>query len=227
MSTENFGGDYFLGLEGEKGALAKGSIMPPRYYQIALDIASKIVSGSLKENTRITGRSLLSTTYAVSPETIRRSMRLLADMGIVEVKSNSGTTILSREKAVKYVEKFKTKQNARVLKKRLGELLSEREAVDKKIVTIINEIMNISEYLRDIDPLQNYELEIPEGSPLIGKTIEELKFWQNTGATIIAIKRGGQLILSPGPYASFGAGDIAVVSGDAGAVERVKDFIGE
>ncbi|WP_369074759.1 cation:proton antiporter regulatory subunit, partial [Klebsiella pneumoniae] len=34
----------------------------------------------------------------------------------------------------------------------------------------------------------------------MGKTAAETKFWQNTGATIVAIKRGDELIISPGPY---------------------------
>ena len=68
----------------------KSSVSAPIYSQIALDIAYKIARGDLKENSKLTGRSLLSTSYAVSPETIRRSMRMLADVGIVDVKNNSG-----------------------------------------------------------------------------------------------------------------------------------------
>lgn len=31
----------------------------------------------------------------------------------------------------------------------------------------------------------------------IGQTAAQTKFWQNTGATIVAIKRGEELIISP------------------------------
>ena len=34
---------------------------------------------------------------------------------------------------------------------------------------------------------------------IIDKTISETKFWQNTGATIIGIRRDDKLMLSPGP----------------------------
>ena len=41
-----------------------------------------------------------------------------------------------------------------------------------------------------------------------------MKFWQNTGATIIGIRRKGELIISPGPYASFEEGDTVLVVGE-------------
>ncbi len=43
-------------------------------------------------------------------------------------------------------------------------------------------------------------------TPLIGKSIGELKFWQSTGGTIVAIRRGQTVILSPGPYAELFGG---------------------
>ena len=73
--------------------------------------------------------------------------------------------------------------------------------------------------------MQNYEIEVSEGSSLIGKTIEDSNFWQNTGATIVAIRRQEKIILSPGPYASFLLGDIIVVVGDVSMSDRVKSYI--
>lgn len=43
----------------------------PVYARIALDLARKIASGELAAGSRLSGRSLLSSTYRVSPETIR------------------------------------------------------------------------------------------------------------------------------------------------------------
>ena len=50
----------------------------PRYLTIAVDIATRIASGSILEGEK-PGRSILSTEYNVSPETIRRSAALLSD----------------------------------------------------------------------------------------------------------------------------------------------------
>ena len=78
----------------------------PVYAQIALDIASRIAREDLKENTRISGRSLMSSEYGVSPETIRRSLGLLEETGIVEVRHNSGAIIKSKQQALLYLERF-------------------------------------------------------------------------------------------------------------------------
>ena len=61
-----------------------------QYTRIAISLAERIASGQLKEGDKISGRSKLSPEYNVSPETIRRALRLLADMKVVEVKEQSG-----------------------------------------------------------------------------------------------------------------------------------------
>ena len=50
-----------------------------QYTRIAISLAERIASGQLKEGDKISGRSKLSPEYNVSPETIRRALRLLAD----------------------------------------------------------------------------------------------------------------------------------------------------
>ena len=47
-------------------------------------------------------------------------------------------------------------------------------------------------------------------------------FWNNTGATIIAIKRHGSTILSPGPHAQFFAGDCILIVGDETSYKKAK-----
>jgi K+/H+ antiporter YhaU regulatory subunit KhtT len=60
---------------------------------------------------------------------------------------------------------------------------------------------------------------------MIGKTISQMKFWQNTGGTIIAIRRDNSIVLSPGPYAELKNGDVIVVVGDEGTLNRVNNFL--
>ena len=55
----------------------------PIYHKIALDIANKIHLGEIKEGSLLKGRSSLAATYNVSPETIRRAMKILEDLGVV------------------------------------------------------------------------------------------------------------------------------------------------
>ena len=64
-----------------------------------------------------------------------------------------------------------------------------------------------------------------ENCKYIGKTSGETKFWQNTGATIVAVKRGEELIISPGPYIEFLAGDLLLVVGDKHIYNSVPAFL--
>lgn len=200
-------------------------IGPPVYSQIALDIAVRIARGDLKENTKISGRSKMASEYNVSPETIRRSFQLLQDMKIIEVLQSSGAIIKSRDNALKYIERNNIGNDFRNLKRELNSLLKERSNMDKRINEIIDQVIDYSERFRNIKPLYTLEFEIPKNSSILKKSITETNFWQNTGATIVAVKRLDDIILSPGPYFVFEPHDVIVVTGDMGISQRIQDLI--
>lgn len=201
------------------------STVPPIYSRIALDIATKIARGEIKEGTKLSGRSLTSSQYRVSPETIRRSFRLLSDMEIVDIQKNSGAVILSKSRAAEYVKKFETKADMALLLKKLNQLFEERDNLNDQIREMIKQIIDISERFRNSDPLRSYEFLIPNDSPILGKTVADSMFWQNTGATIVALRRDDKITLSPGPYAIFSEGDSIIVSGETDIADRVEAFI--
>ncbi|MHB1454585.1 MAG: TrkA C-terminal domain-containing protein [Saccharofermentanales bacterium] len=200
---------------------------PPVYSQIALDIAVRIARGDLKENARIPGRSLMAGEYHVSPETIRRSFQILADMKIIEVTPSSGSIVISRENAASYIEKYNIGKDFRSLRHELRVLMNERDTMNTKIIEIIDHILDISERFRNTNPLLTMEFEIPAHSPLVGKSVSETNFWHQTGATIVAIKREGKMIISPGPYAVFCSHDIIIVTGDTGVSRRIDVLISQ
>ena len=76
------------------------TVVPSQYLQIALDIAGRIACGELPEGSRIYGRSVMASEYNVSPETIRRALRLLADMKVVDIQKQSGVQVLSADSAL-------------------------------------------------------------------------------------------------------------------------------
>lgn len=197
----------------------------PIYSQIAFDIALRVARAELKENTKIYGRSVMSSEYGVSPETIRRSLKLLSDMGIVEVRHNSGAIILSREKAKQYILRFNEHKDVRMLQKQLKELILQQEKKNKEILNVTETLINTNEKFSKHNPFQIYEADVPSNSPLLGRSLTDLKFWQETGATIIAIRRDDKIILSPGPYAVLQELDILIFVGDISTVDSVKDFI--
>lgn len=203
----------------------KEGITSPIYSQVAFDIALRISRGELKENTKIYGRSVMSSEYGVSPETIRRSLKLLSDMGIVEVRHNSGAIILSREKANQYILRFNKNKDVRMLQKELKELISQQEKANREILNVTEALINNNEKFSKHNPFKIYEAEVQDSSPLMGKTLSELKFWQETGATIIAIRRDDKIILSPGPYAVLQQNDILIFVGDISTVDSVEAFL--
>ena len=82
---------------------------------------------------------------------------------------------------------------------------------------------HVFDYIRLTDDHSIYETAVPHS--WVGKTIGQLKFWQNTGATIVAIRSEGEILLSPGPDAVLRPYDILVVTGEPQILEQVRNYI--
>ena len=197
----------------------------PQYMRIAASVAERIAEGQFAEGEKLSGRSKLSSEYAVSPETIRKAVQLLRDMRVVSVKEQSGVYVLSADSARRYLQTMQAR-NALVDKKyRLRALLEQQEALTKQVSELCRSILD-----EGILPVQaeqslpNYAVRVPAGWAEAGRNLGELHFWQATGATVVAIRRGGTTILSPGPYAELYAGDSVVFVGDADTREAVARY---
>ena len=202
------------------------AVVPAQYLQIALDLATRIAQGELPEGSRIYGRSVMASEYGVSPETIRKALRLLADMKVVEVKPQSGAVVLSADSARRYIENFDEGADVQSLRRQLKDLMAESAEVNRRMSETVSALVKSQETFAAADqPLPNYEVPVPQGSPLIGKNIGELQFWQSTGGTIVAIRRGQTVILSPGPYAELYAGDVIILVGSPAAAEAANRFV--
>ena len=152
-------------------------------------------------------------------------MKLLKDMHIVDIKQNSGAFVLSAENAKEYVAKFGEQNNIRSMQKKLINLIEQQKNTNQQIIDIADSILRINEKFSETNPFNNYEVVIPTNSGIIGHTLGELNFWQETRATVIAIRRGDQIILSPGPYVLFEAEDTIIFVGDISSIKAVTDFI--
>ncbi len=203
----------------------KQTVVPSQYLQIALDVARRVARGELNEGERIYGRSVMASEYNVSPETIRRALRLLADMKVVEVKPQSGVVVLSADSARRYIENFEDGTDVRALKGQMNELMKEYEDLHRRMERTMAALLKGRETFTSEEPLPNYEVEVPAGSPLVGKSIGTLKFWQATGGTIVGIRRGQKVILSPGPYAELYDGDVIVLVGTPEAAEAARHLV--
>lgn len=199
----------------------------PVYQQIAIDLANRIANDELPLGSKIYGRSKLAGEYKVSPETIRRAMILLEDMDIVEVNQGSGIIVKSRDGAFKYIEKFKVLESMNSLKNDLLNLNKEKRIIDDKLELTINKILDFSQKFKSTNPFAPLEIKILKNAKIINKSISEVKFWQNTGATIVGIRRKHKMILSPGPYAIFLPDDVIVVIAEESVYERINKFLYE
>ncbi|MDE8052533.1 TrkA C-terminal domain-containing protein [Erysipelothrix rhusiopathiae] len=196
-----------------------------RYQQIALDIAARIARNDLREGERISGRSILSSEYGVSPETIRRAISLLEEVEVVHVANNYGVIIGSKEAAIAYLDSFSSVTDVTQLKHRLNALMDKRHEIDEEIRTIISQIVDLSGRFSFSDPLKRFEFTLHSGSKLIGQTIGSSAFYQTTKMTIIALNRQGTMILSPGPDAIFEENDVLVVVGHVADVVKVEMLV--
>ena len=192
----------------------------PQYQRIAYDIASRVASGEILVKKKMSGRSLLASEYGVSPETIRRALKLLSDMKVVEIRAGSGVFALSRESARQYLKSREGEEERKGLEMRFRELVTRHSDLSLEILDIASEMTRAEKIQKPQMPY--YEEKVEPGSRLIGKSIGKLQFWQTTGATIVGIRRGKRVILSPGPNAELYDGDGLIFVGEPGAVERVR-----
>jgi K+/H+ antiporter YhaU regulatory subunit KhtT len=204
--------------------ITSGQIIIARYLKIAVDIAARIVSGSLSQGDKLKGRSVLSTEYNVSPETIRRAISILSDKGVVEVNAGSGIVVLSKEKAIEFVKSFKDDESLSDMNSALSDLFEKRKALEEEIAHTTKRIIDMYKYRRS-DLITPVEIIIPPDSHVIGKSIGALQIWHNTGATIIGIIQGSSVIISPGPYYEFAPNDSVLIVGDENVIQRFNVFI--
>ena len=200
------------------------SVNPPVYSQVAFDVASKIASGDIREGDRFTGRSLMGSQYGVSSETIRRAMRHLSDMGIISVQNNVGSTVLSQKRAREYVEQYQEDKDLRALKAELREMLAQRDALNEKINATVQRIIDLGERFWRSDWMRTYEFRVSDG-PAAGQSIGGLQFRQRTGATIVAVRSGETVLLSPSPQTVLHSGDVLVVACELEQIEAVSDLL--
>lgn len=203
----------------------ESKVNEPIYKQIALDIAGRIYNNDIKIGEKIHGRSTLASNYNVSPETVRKAVKLLEDMKVVSSSKGSGVTIISKDNAYNFINRFHSIESVTSLKHDIESLMEEKKAIEKNIGEMIDRIVDYSNRLRYTNPLTPIEIELPKECNLIGKSVSESKFWQNTKATIVAIRRNGELIISPGPYLVFEKGDNLLVVGEEDILKKIEIFL--
>jgi K+/H+ antiporter YhaU regulatory subunit KhtT len=194
------------------------------YQKIALSIAQDIVDGKYAVGEKLSGRSTLASRYKVSSETIRKAMAVLQDVQVVSIKPSSGICIQSALKAKAFLEQYTSAHSIKELRNDLLEWLQRQKQETDAMRSTMRKLLDMTERQEAISPFTPFTFKLLASMNHIGQTSSDLQFWQVTGATIIAILRGDEMLLSPGPYAEFLEGDLLYFIGPKESYERVKNL---
>lgn len=200
-------------------------ITTPKYQQIAADMASKIAAGNYKVGEKIYARSSIASQYGVSSETARRAICVLSDLNIVESTKGSGVLITSYENAVTFINQYKEIETINDIKQDILSSAQRQKNELEYFSKCLSDLIERTDRFRSVNPFMPFQIDITNETLLLNKSISDLNFWQNTAATIVAIKRKESILMSPGPYAVLEEKDILFFVGDDDCYERVKNFI--
>ena len=197
----------------------------PKYQQIAIEVAYRILNGELSEGERIFGRSAIASQYNVSPETARRAFCILSDLDIVIAEKGSGMYIKSKENAAAFIRQFSKQKNIESIKDEIAQSIKHQMEEMERLNSSLSDLIAATEHYSSMNPLAPYNVRITSSCQYLGKTIQDIQLWQHTGATLVAIKREGNLLLSPGPYAILMENDIIYFIAQDLADKKVIDFL--
>lgn len=210
-----------------KTAKKKEYVYDSRYQQIAVEIAERIAAGIYDVGEKINARSTLASNFNVSPETARKAVNILVDLGIMSIRQGSGTYVVSKEKAQLFVERYRNVFSVQQLRQDIEESVAIQQKELAKFSKLLDTLVSQTKMNHAPEPFVPYELKIDRKCVCIGSTIGEMNIWQQTGATIVAIKRGSSHIVSPGPYEQIARGDVIYFVGNDLSEQRMENILFE
>ncbi len=197
----------------------------PVYLQVAYDVAVRIAREEICIGQKISGRTTLASEYSVSPETIRKSMKLLEEVKVVEVRHGNGVYVISSDYAESFIEQYKMKVSISELKEELLQLMSQRNEIENKMNQAMNSIVDYTSRFKNSDLISVNEFLLVADDKGIEKSIQELQLWKHTGITIVGVKRDGIMNLSPSPTFTIKANDRLFYVGAPKSSLRLGDFL--
>lgn len=196
-----------------------------KYQQIAVEIAQRIAEGQYPVGTRLNARSTLAGNFNVSPETARKAINILEDLNIMEARHGSGSYVASAKNAVLFLKQYSSVHSIQETRQ---ELLSSIDKQQQELLHFSSLLEHLVKQIRRsnrINALIPFEIAVPESSGKIGRSIGELNLWHITGATVVAIQRGDEVIVSPGPYEIFQANDLLYFVGNEVTKQRMMNLL--
>ncbi|EHJ56472.1 hypothetical protein HMPREF9318_00529 [Streptococcus urinalis FB127-CNA-2] len=195
-----------------------------KYQKIAVAVAQRIADGDYVVGEKLKSRTTIASTFNVSPETARKGLNILADLNILTLKHGSGAIVLSKEKAMDFIDQYESIHSIAVIKENIRDNIRQQQKDLNALELLVNDFLMQSQSISKQYPLMTYEIIASKPTEIFGKSIGELNLWQQTGATVVAIEHNGELLKSPGPYAVIEKGDHIYFVGDDDVYSRMKTF---
>ena len=147
------------------------------------------------------------------------------DCAIVAIGDNLGDSVLAtmnlKELGVPYIVCKASNETHREVLKKLGAdrvLIPEREQADRLAKSLASH--NVLDY---IELSEDYGIvDVPAPNAWFNKSLIELNVRAKMGLNILAIKREGQIFVSPNAAFCIREGDVIVVLGDTAALKAVQ-----
>lgn len=86
-------------------------------------------------------------------------------------------------------------------------------------------VERFADLTKEIPGLSSANIDVAPGSPYDGRTLGDTRSRTLTGASIVAIARGDNVIASPGPAEVLRAGDTLVVVGTSTGIDGVRRIL--
>ena len=181
-----------------------------------------------RDETRIAAIADLVTHAVVADTTDERALKRIGvrnfDCIIIsvgdDIRTSILTTVLVKEQGAQYViAKASDRLHARLLEKTGADkvVLPEHEAGVRLARSLVSG--SIIDYLDLSDEYSINETLIP--TPWIGKTLVELNVRNRFGVSVIAIRRGEDILVTLDPKAPLHAGDVLVMIGSNESLTRI------
>jgi DNA-binding transcriptional regulator YhcF (GntR family) len=196
----------------------------PVYERVAYEIAIQIANGQVPEGTKIKGRSLASTQFNVSTETMRKALNVLQDHHVIAIKEQSGALVLSRVEALAYCEAFKDEIALKNSFQTFHTLLEESKSIQQRIKKELSRLEKKYDINHSSTPIRTFDYQLLETHPLIGRTVGSINFYVATGATLYGIV-GSVTFSSPSSEYEFQPYDILYFSGDETVMQRTVTYL--
>lgn len=202
----------------------KKEIKSSKYQKIAISVAERIANGEYEVGEKLKSRTTIASTFNVSPETARKGLNILADLKILTLKHGSGAIVLSKEKAIDFINQYESTHSIAMIKEKIRDTIREQERAMEQMAILVNDFLMQSQSISKQYPLAPYKIICNNDSEHFGKSIGALNIWHQTGATIVAIEHNGTFVISPGPYSVIEKGDHIYFVGDESVISRMKTF---